>query len=698
MPNNSNSGQPYTCLPLEPFIKLGDGEAPKLNYNLPSTTAFDVKSVIPLNVPIEKFKASRPREGRSYSLWDKIRSLSEDEILKEVFALYHGLRGKHGLFLNWHLLKGATIPYYQVETPSSVPSNLFLHNVGDLRSSQPKIENYPVSYRMNKDYKGDVQLGADDRPVEYKSPPRVIKDGSIRCYTSNGTLLSPKFGNPYQIAHYIKEGYVPALFKNFAGAVDIEYLREPAKLRPKLYLVEHLKVATYAKDYGAAKTVNTFSLLPGEKTTITMRSYAKKETTKAKAENILDSFSQNSASSLEHALQSESSTRVGDENSSNSSNNTSSNSSNTFGNTWGHSDTHSSTSNYSFGGGINIGFPEIGLGLEVNGEGGGTSGNSNTTQWAGTSSSTSGSASEASHILTMNSIREQLNGTLQNAIDKTVAESSANRQVDINTTTTESYEEEQESSTVRELANINYSRVLNFVFRQMTQQYLSITYLHDVSFVYIDGYPDSRIEVKLDGLEQMLRDVLIEATDATKVLNDILMDLCSVRDYNQTPQQFIECYDQNLSLCCGTAEAADHIQHVIHKNPACVTEVEGIRIKGVVLDVRERILPVDHIIVDALLGQGEALDCYNMRLQNASADEAELSNERTRYENEIMRLEALNKQQEITLAQAMMDLENQKLTQAMAILDAITDPVQKAEFYKKVFGACCDKPQTQIIP
>lgn len=289
-----------------------------------------------------------------------------------------------------------------------------------------------------------------------------------------------------------------------------------------------------------------------------------------------------------------------------------------------------------------------------------------------------------------------MNNQLQNAVDRTVAESSAHRQVDINTTSTESYREEHRNVTVRRLKNINYSRTLNFVFRQLTQQYLSVTYLHDVFFVYSNGYPDSRIEVKLDNLEQLLLEVLIDKTTSDKVLSDILMDLGSVRDYTGTPQKFVTCEDWLLRNPCNE-ESEINTQHVIRKDPTLEMEASGIRVKGVIIDVKERILPVEHVIVEALLGQGEALDCYNSRLQNAAAMKSEYESERMRLENALNLLELQNQQQAINLQQRAQELENLKMEQAMAILDAITDATQKAEFYKKIFGTCCDTPQTQVI-
>lgn len=501
------------------------------------------------------------------------------------------------------------------------------------------------------------------------------------------------------MAAYIKDGYIPFFFRNFAGEIDIEYRCEPL-LYPRIYMIEHNKVATYARDYGAAKTVGTFTLLPGEKTSISIRSYSKKEMTKAKAENVLDSFSNNSANTLEHILQSEVQTKTGDESSNTNANNSTLNNSNTQANqnTWGQA------GQWEAGGGLSVTIDGL---FSIGGGGGG--GGSNTSGGGSASQSTSGYSSGAEHISTLNSVREQFNNTLQNAIDKSVSESSAHRQVEINTTSTESYTDENETTTIRQLENTNYSRVLNFVFRQMSQQYLSVTYLHDVSFVFTNGHPDSAITVKLDGLEQMLLEVMETPENAQAVLNDILLDLCTVMDYEGQPRRFAKCDTIDLDNCCnGVGEHTSNQQHILHKDPLCTQTVNGISVKGVVLDVRERILPVEHVICDALLGQGEALDCYNQRLQNAIAEKEEIANHLQLLEAQNRQSElqiALDKQQfelqkaqaEATLEQAKMQLEIDKQTQAMAIIDLLTDPVQKAELYKKVFGNCCDNPQTQIV-
>ena len=658
---------PYSCSPAQPLMTFGGGNAPVINYNLPSTTTFEVKGGFPLYIPVEKFKEFT-RQKRDLGIWARAKSLSYYEILNEVFDIFRGGRGKHGLFLNQNLLKGIVIPF---EAPELQPPG-----------------------KPHKEMIGNFN-SAPTEPYEPYKAARPVKMVAV-----NGSPLSQQWSNPYQLATYISEGLIPVVHRNFAGQIDLDYLREPKNPVPQLMMVEVYKVANFLGDYGASKTVGTFSLLPGEETDVTVESYTEIETTKTKSENVLDSFTENSSKALEHSLQQESGTRVGEENGNTDSLLSGANSNTNTGYSSGGTTNSEHSSNWNMGGGLTIGFPGFPIGGNISGGGGGSNSGGSSTSFNNLGSTTSGVMTEAGHTNTFNSMREQLNNQLQNAVDRTVSESSAHRQVEINTTSTESYREEHRNVTVRRLKNINYSRTLNFVFRQLTQQYLSITYLHDVFFVYSNGYPDSRIEVKLDNLEQLLLEVLVDKTASDKVLGDIMMDLCSVADYQGTKRQFAKCDTIELINCCnGNSEDPNSTltQHYLHKNPALEMEVSGIKVKGVVIDVKERILPVKHVIVEALLGQGEALDCYNSRLQNASAVEAEQENERVWLQNQQALLELQNQQAEITLAQRAQELENLKIEQAMAILDAITDPTQKAEFYKKVFGTCCDTPQTQVI-
>jgi hypothetical protein len=72
----------------------------------------------------------------------------------------------------------------------------------------------------------------------------------------------------------------------------------------------------------------------------------------------------------------------------------------------------------------------------------------------------------------------------------------------------------------------------------------------------------------------------------------------------------------------------------------------------------------DSVVVDSLLGQGEALDCYNQKLQDIAVEKAQLDNDAETQRQELMQTLIGN------------------------------DPTVAADKYKKVFGPCCDTPQS----
>lgn len=98
------------------------------------------------------------------------------------------------------------------------------------------------------------------------------------------------------------------------------------------------------------------------------------------------------------------------------------------------------------------------------------------------------------------------------------------------------------------------------------------------------------------------------------------------------------------------------------------TDAPTYTVPGIILNVKHRVLPTDSVIVDALLGQGEALDCYNKNMQSAATHSANLDN--------------LMKQEEVN-----------KVKKGIEVVEAQTTPVEKADAFKKIFGTCCE-PET----
>jgi hypothetical protein len=429
------------------------------------------------------------------------------------------------------------------------------------------------------------------------------------------------------IANQTKRGYRPYYTKNLYGKKVLRYSKKPDTAKPMIILVEHFRVCSYLGDYGAGKTLKTFSLLSGEKTEITLKTYKNSSETKSKAENILDSFTEDSANELENLISTES-----DDN-------------NTFGQTV--SNAVNASVNASVKGEVSIPIDFVKIGLSV--QGGFDAGTNRTS--------------------TKNSTRSQNVKKLNSAMDKHVSKSSAVRELEVNTETTTTVETGEESTITWTLENINKSRVLNFVFRQLLQEYFTITYLEDVSLVFTNGYPESTFTAKLDGIEGFLMSLIPKEADMLKVRDEILSELSSIHDYQGNRVRFVEKVTQDI------VDIEDNIieQQSYYRKKADLQQTYREKtVPGIILDVQHRMLRTDSVIVDALLGQGEALDCFNLKLQEAA-------NMKAYMENFTLYLQQLEKQQ------------------AMEVIDSIENPNEKADLYKRVFGDCCKELQTIVF-
>src|SRR5207249_11419715 len=80
---------------------------------------------------------------------------------------------------------------------------------------------------------------------------------------------------------------------------------------PRLFLIETYRLSSYLGQYGAGRTINTFSLLPGEKTKISVKTYTKTDENAKSASSILDSVSDESTKDFENSLSTEQSNKEG---------------------------------------------------------------------------------------------------------------------------------------------------------------------------------------------------------------------------------------------------------------------------------------------------------------------------------------------------------------------------------------------------
>lgn len=602
-----------SCGINEPFIRLGTGPAPVLDYNIPQTTCFSTYGYMRKYFPLDWYKALATRVPAN-NYFERMSKLSAEQVKLNV-------------------------------TPRP-PRRLY--SIAEQTPAQ-HMNNMPTQGQMLFSTSG-FQFNTNE-PVVLIGQTTSIKPDNIGYVNSVVDTVT----------NIVKGGGLP-IFVRASGRryARLAILPQPPAPQPFFVVIEEYRTCSYLGDYGAGRTVKTFTLLPGERTTISVRTYKDKTSTKAFSQNVIDSYSESSATELEKIIGEEtghisgsSDTGYGEsthsdweergESDSTSINNTSQDS-------WG------------FGGSLSL---NVGpLGLNFGGNKSHSSNHSDTTTSANTYGYGSGNSSTDGYAHT--GIRQDNVSTLERSMDRHVNMSNAYRQVDVNTSTVDNVSEGYEEVTVRELVNYNKSRVLNFVFRQLLQEYITVTYLASIRIGFSNGYPESIRVVGLENLENFLKD-LVDPSKIDEVRKTLLRPYCAVLNYQDTEKQFIEERTINYGECLGPDPDIEKMWRI--KKDLVDTYVDdpiNISVKGVILSVQKQTLKTSSLIADALLGQGEALDCYNMKLQDADSIAAYLGNMVT-------------------------------LQQLQAIED-ITDPVERAAAYKKVFGQCCENAQTQIIP
>jgi len=360
-----------------------------------------------------------------------------------------------------------------------------------------------------------------------------------------------------EVASMMASGKRLNVYRTMYGPLSYNYIDEPAIVTPRLYLVETYRLSSFLGSYGAGKTIKTFSLFPGEKTKISVKTYAKRETDAKSASSILDSFTQESSDDFENSMQNE----VSDKR------------------------------NYdkSF---------EYHAEAEAN------------ASWGFGSAKVSGGVKGGTH-----SAREEFSKNVSNATQKHAAKASAKRDVQINTSYEVKEQTGEETSIERELQNINLSRTLNLVFRQMNQEFISILHLVDVRVAFFNGFAESKREVPLPELDSLIDEVVVDDAAKRKEIHDfIIKELENIFDYKDELHSFIE---EKILKDSGGSELGRYLRvrkGVISTYKDDLTESE-ITVPGIILSVIKSVLRTEGVIVEAILGTGDALDGYATRLQ-----------------------------------------------------------------------------------
>lgn len=423
-----------------------------------------------------------------------------------------------------------------------------------------------------------------------------------------------------QLAQMIASGNAPTVVENMGRFKStIKLIKRPPAPNPTLFIIEEYKTVSFLGSYGAGQTLNTFTLLPGEKTTISVKTFKEVTSTENRSDSVVDSFSESSANELEKSLQEESSFQTTDS----------------------ASEATSLTKAKSKSASVDVSVSASFL-----------SANAKAAAHAEFSASTN-----STENISSSSARSTNVGALAKAVGKQVENSNSNRHVSVNTSTQDSYKESTETALVRELLNPNQSRVLNFVFRQLLQEYVTITYLDNIKVAYSNGHPESFRVVPIQELDILLTEV-IEPSYHTEVRNKIVGEYYAAGNATGPLVNYAGATFKLLRKVTSKRLSDGATISYYTKRPDIVDTYNSgslsIPIPGVILNVDKHVLRTDSVIADALLGQGEALDCFNAHSQEA-------------------------KKQALYI-------ENQKQLLALNTLAEISDPIQRAEYYAKMFN------------
>ena len=463
----------------------------------------------------------------------------------------------------------------------------------------------------------DAQQTAQDAENEVKrAEERITEIGSeeasildLMNLTGMGETLAKYtlFNYLMEIAWTVDNSF-PTFVKSMGGTTKIKFAKSRS-LEPRLIFVETHKLTNLPGDYGAGTILKTFSLLPGEETEISIKTYKKTREEIKEASSILDSYTEEKADEFEKGVQQETARSSQEEN--------------------------SSSFNVSASAGVNLGYvnASVSAGYEQ-----------------GSSSSRSSSAKN----------------TL-NATEKHAQKASAKRDVSVNTSFEKSVETGEETSFMRKIENINVSRTLNFTFRQMNQQFHSILHLVNLRIGFYNGYPGSfrlyslpelkHIVVKYMNISNKTYDEIFQIVKAK-----ILQEYTHVLDYQNTEKVFIEEKSNGngstylrvippLEINGNISGKQEyHMREAKADQPADIRFIDGVILGNKVITMR-----TDGVIVESLLGKANALDDYSLQTREETVRYQALTNEKLRSEINktnigLKMIEALVKSGKVELA------------------------------------------------
>lgn len=375
-------------------------------------------------------------------------------------------------------------------------------------------------------------------------------------------------------------GFVIVPTPNGAGGSTTTTVPVDETPEPQLFLIEVYGVSSILGDYGMGRTVRTFTLLPGETTTIRIKTWRSTKQSIKTASSIIDSHNQSARDRFQDQIQKETTDKA----------------------------TSSKTEKWH---------------VEAQAK----------ASWGfGSAKVTAGASGE------YQSGREQFSRQAADSVREHAAESSSRRELSVTSSTEVTEETGAESNIERTITNVNMRRVLNFVFRELNQTYTTKLHLKDIRVGFTNGLSGTWREESISGLRGLLEEVIVP-TKIDETAKKILKIASVVFDASDTPVRLLESitYD-DINDTYSVAE----FERDANGDLAAPTPSKYYRFKrgpltqrnaknpvpGALLSENTTVMRTDSVFVEALLGEADALDEYAMEIQQAAATEKTLQNNR----------------------------------------------------------------------
>jgi hypothetical protein len=388
----------------------------------------------------------------------------------------------------------------------------------------------------------------------------------------------------------LREGVVIIPEATWSGQPRTSAPQEPEpEPDPQLFIVERYGISSLLGDYGMGRTVKTFTLLPGESTTISLKTWQSSRESIEESSSIIDSHEQSARDRFANTVQSETTDR----------------STRSQTEKW-HAEAEASAS------------------------------------WGWGKAKVSGGASGE-----YQSGREQFARQASDAVNEHAAEASSKRELSVSSSSERTEETGMESLVERTITNANMRRVLNFVFRELNQTYTTKLHLRDIRIGFTNGRLNSWAEVPLSGLRTLLEE-LVSPEHIEAVAQRLLKVAGIVLDRNDAPVNVLERVTIDPDGTGASSEPAkveddgefpaptERIYYRFRRGPLG-QEDERNPVEGVLLSNLEIVMRTDSLIVEALLGQADALDAFAMEIQKATAAERTLANRREQLLHETLK-------------------------------------------------------------